>query len=173
MARHIELNPVSHMTIDTIGPPGQRTFYLQGSQGPDTVTLIIEKQQAAMLANSFESILDELARKYPSRAREAEQVWKDLRLREPVESLFRVGRMELGYSESLDRLVLVAYELVEEEAEEPNAVSFWLTRAQAETLIPHITEVVQAGRPICGNCGQPIDPEGHFCPKRNGGHAKA
>jgi uncharacterized repeat protein (TIGR03847 family) len=91
-----------------------------------------------------------------------------MRLREPVESLFRVGRMEMGYSEMLDRIVLVAYELVEEETEEPNVVSYWMTRAQVETLIPHIEEVVQAGRPICGNCGQPIDPEGHFCPKRNG-----
>jgi len=169
MARHIELNPVTHLTINTIGPPGQRTFYLQGSKGADTVSLIIEKQQAAMLAASFESLLAELAKQHPQPTRETqEQVWSDMRLREPVESLFRVGRMEMGYSEMLDRIVLIAYELVEEETEEPNVVSYWMTRAQVETLIPHIEEVVQAGRPICGNCGQPIDPEGHFCPKRNG-----
>jgi predicted amidophosphoribosyltransferase len=29
-------------------------------------------------------------------------------------------------------------------------------------------EIATRGRPICGNCGEPIDPEGHFCPKRNG-----
>jgi hypothetical protein len=28
--------------------------------------------------------------------------------------------------------------------------------------------LIKQGRPICGHCGQPIDPEGHFCPKRNG-----
>jgi len=171
MARHIELNPVSHMTVNTVGPPGQRTFYLQGTKGSDTVSLIIEKQQAAMLASSFDSLLGELARKQPAESRDPqEQVWMDLRLREPLEPLFRVGRMEMGYSESMDRVVLVAYELVDEEVEEPNAVSFWLSRSQVETLIPHIEEVVEAGRPICGNCGQPIDPDGHFCPKRNGGH---
>jgi uncharacterized repeat protein (TIGR03847 family) len=169
MARHIELNPVSHLTINTVGPPGQRTFYLQGTKGQDTISVIIEKQQAAMLATSFESLLGELAKKYPPPTRETqEQVWTDMRLREPLESLFRVGRMEMGYSEETDRVVLVAYELVDEEVEEPNVVSYWVTRAQVETLIPHIEEVVQAGRPICGNCGQPIDPEGHFCPKRNG-----
>jgi predicted amidophosphoribosyltransferase len=27
---------------------------------------------------------------------------------------------------------------------------------------------VAAGRPICSMCGQPIDPEGHFCPRKNG-----
>ena len=169
MARHIELNPVSQFTVNTVGPPGQRTFYVQGSKGPDTVSLIVEKQQAAMLATSFDSLLDELARRYPPISRETpQQVWTDLRLREPLEALFRVGRMEMGYSEDVDRVVLVAYELVDEEEEEPNAVSFWMNREQVEALIPHIEEVVQAGRPICGNCGQPIDPEGHFCPKRNG-----
>jgi uncharacterized repeat protein (TIGR03847 family) len=169
MARHIELNPVSHLTINTIGPPGQRVFYLQGSKGADTISLIIEKQQAAMLAASFESLLSELVKRHPQPTRETqEQVWTDMRLRQPVETLFRVGRMEMGYSEDQDRVVLVAYELVEEETEEPNAVSYWMTRTQAETLIPHIEEVVQAGRPLCGNCGEPMDPEGHFCPKRNG-----
>lgn len=169
MARHIELNPASHVTVNTVGPPGQRTFYLQGSRGADTVSLIIEKQQAAVLANSFDTLLTELARRNPPESREPkEQILTDLRLREPVQSLFRVGRMEMGYSESQDRVVLVAYELVDEEVEDPNAVSFWMTRAQVEALIPHIEEVVQSGRPICGNCGQPMDPEGHFCPKRNG-----
>lgn len=169
MARHIELNPVSHFTVNTVGPPGQRTFYVQGSKGPDTISLIVEKQQAAMLASSFDSLLDELARRYPPISRETpQQVWTDLRLREPMEALFRGGRMEMGYSEDLDRIVLVVYELVDEEVEEPNAVSFWMNREQVEALIPHIKEVVEAGRPVCGNCGQPIDPEGHFCPKRNG-----
>jgi uncharacterized repeat protein (TIGR03847 family) len=113
--------------------------------------------------------LSEVARQNPPKHRAAQgQLWTDLRLRQPIEALFRVGRMEMGYSESLDRVVLVAYELVDEEEEEPSAVSYWMTRAQAESLIPHIEQVVEAGRPICGNCGQPIDPEGHFCPKRNG-----
>ena len=169
MARHIELNPTTHVTINTIGPPGQRTFYLQGSHGADIISVTIEKQQAAILGNSFDTLLSELARRNPPETREPkEQILTDMRLREPVQSLFRVGRMEMGYSEPEDRVVLVAYELVDEDVEDPNAVSFWLTRAQVEALIPHIEDVVQAGRPICGNCGQPIDPEGHFCPKRNG-----
>lgn len=169
MPRHIELNPANHLTIGTIGPPGQRTFYIQGSKGANTISLTIEKEQAIMLAGSFESLLEELQKLNPQLAREGmEQIFIDLRLREPVESLFRVGNMGLGYSEEDDRVVLVAYELTEEEEEEPSAVSYWVTRAQISLLIPHIQEVVQAGRPICGNCGQPMDSEGHFCPHRNG-----
>jgi uncharacterized repeat protein (TIGR03847 family) len=90
-----------------------------------------------------------------------------MRLREPVEPLFRVGNIGLGYNEESHRIAIVAYELVDEE-EEPNVVSFWATGVQVQALIKHTLEVVKAGRPICGNCGQPIDVEGHFCPHRNG-----
>jgi uncharacterized repeat protein (TIGR03847 family) len=92
---------------------------------------------------------------------------QDMRLREPVEGLYRVGNMGLGYNESEDQIVLVAYELVDED-EDPDVVSFWATRAQMVALIKHTRKVVAAGRPICGNCGRPMDPQGHFCPNRNG-----
>jgi uncharacterized repeat protein (TIGR03847 family) len=75
--------------------------------------------------------------------------------------------MGLGYNEPMRRIVLVAYELVPEE-DEPSVVSFWATRAQVRSLIRQADSVVKAGRPICGNCGQPMDREGHFCPHRNG-----
>lgn len=169
MARHIELNPVHHLTVGTVGPPGQRVFYLQGSKGSDLVSLIIEKQQAAMLATSLESLLEELGDKL-RRGEAQDPIWTDMRLREPIEPLFRVGNLGLGYNDDAGRIVVVAYELVDEE-EEPNVVSFWVSREQIQSLIRHTTDVVKAGRPICGNCGQPIDPEGHFCPNRNG-HAK-
>lgn len=165
MAQHIELNPVSHLTIGTIGPPGQRVFYFQGSKGGDLVSLIIEKQQAALLASSLETLLKELD-EAPS-SDDKESIWTDMRLREPLEPLFRVGNIGLGYNEEVDRIAIVAYELVDED-EDASAVSFWASRAQVKALAKHAMEVVQAGRPICGNCGRPIDPEGHFCPNRNG-----
>jgi uncharacterized repeat protein (TIGR03847 family) len=166
VARHIELNPLTHLTIGTVGEPGERVFYLQGSKGSDLISLIIEKQQAAMLASSLESLLEELAEKY-SADEDREAVWTDMRLREPIEPLFRVGNLGLGHNEEVGLIVIVSYELVEED-EEPNVVSFWSTRTQGQSLVKHANDVVQAGRPICGNCGQPIDADGHFCPNRNG-----
>ncbi len=167
MARHIELNPATHLTIGTVGPPGQRTFYLQGSQGIQNTSLAMEKEQARVLASSFEALLAELGDKTPPSHSDTENLWMDMRLREPIEELFRIGNMGLGYNEDTDQIVLIAYELVEED-EDPNAVSFWTTRAHIRALAKHIEEIVKAGRPICGNCGQPIDKEGHFCPHRNG-----
>lgn len=168
MARHIELNPITHLTIGTIGQPGQRVFFLQGAQNSNLITLVIEKQQAIVVTNGFEELLAELQRKYPHAQRDTgESVWMDLRLREPVDPLFRVGNIGLGYNEETNRIILVAYELTEED-DESNFVSFWATRAQIQALIVHTKEVIQAGRPICGNCGQPMDADGHFCPRRNG-----
>ena len=168
MARHIELNPVSFLTIGTIGEPGERTFYLQGSGGNETISLTIEKEQAATLAANFESLLKELAEKHPTTPSEQEDtVWRDMRLKEPVQALFRVGNMGLGYNEETDQVVLVAYELVDED-DDPSIVSFWATRMQVQSLIQHTLDVVKAGRPICGNCGLPMDADGHFCPNRNG-----
>jgi uncharacterized repeat protein (TIGR03847 family) len=168
MAHQIDLNPTNHLTVGTVGPPGQRTFFLQGGRGAQTISLVIEKEQAALLGSSLESFLEELNRNHPLGTREsAEPVWMDMRLREPIEELFRVGNMGLGYSENDELVVLIAYELVEE-GEDPNVVSFWATRAQIQSLVKHIVEVVRQGRPICGNCGRPIDAEGHFCPQRNG-----
>lgn len=168
MASHIEVNPVTHLTIGAIGDPGHRTFYLQGRQSSQTISLIIEKEQASMLVSSFTSLLQELSEKHGSFNTEGQEpVWRDMRLQEPVQGLFRVGNMGVGYNEESDQVVLVAYELVEE-GTEPTVVSFWATRPQIETLVKHTEEVVKAGRPICGNCGAPIDVDGHFCPQRNG-----
>jgi len=175
MPRHIELNPVSHITIGTVGEPGNRTFYLQGSRrGRDLVTLTIEKQQAVMLASSLASLLKDVEEGGNGRPEPRTDAWmSDHRLREPLEPLFRVGNLGLGYSDEVDRVVIVAYELVagqEEEMDEEtqDVVSFWASREQIQALIPHIETTVKSGRPICGNCGSPIDASGHFCPRRNG-----
>jgi len=166
MASHIELNPVSQITVGTIGVPGQRTFFLQGSRGSQTISLAIEKEQARMLAESFAALIQELEKKFPEPDDDA-AVWTDMRLREPVDALFRVGNIGIGYNEDSNQIVLVTYELVDED-EEPNVVSYWVSRAQVQALVQHVYDVVKAGRPICGNCGKPIDATGHFCPHRNG-----
>ena len=55
-------------------------------------------------------------------------------------------------------------------AEEPGVVRFFCTRDQLRALGRWGVESAQRGRPICTQCGQPEEPEGHFCVKKNGGH---
>ncbi|MBI3942509.1 MAG: DUF3090 domain-containing protein [Chloroflexi bacterium] len=174
MARDvIDLNPVSRITVDAIGSPGRRVFYLQGRQGTTLVTLVCEKEQIRALARSIDELLTDLSRKHPDLALPKKVLGDDLSLEEPIEPRFRVGQMGLGYDEEQDLLVLVVQELQEEGSEEqPAVVRLWATRGQMLTLSHKGMETVNAGRPICPLCGRPIDPAGHFCPQRNG-HNKA
>ena len=63
--REIDLKPVTHITTDAIGQPGQRVFYLHGWQDERTVTLIVEKIQIQSLAVGVEQFLAEIHEKFP------------------------------------------------------------------------------------------------------------
>ncbi|MCZ7567747.1 MAG: DUF3090 domain-containing protein [Ardenticatenaceae bacterium] len=170
MAETYELNPASRITVGTIGQPGQRTFFLQGAEGLDVISLVIEKEQAQALAVALDQLLDELENRYDLPPARAETIsGTDLVLETPSEALFRVGQLGLGYDETTDQVMVAAQELLpEDEPLEPRIVRMWGTRAQMAALSRHAIDVVKGGRPICSLCGKPIDPEGHFCPRSNG-----
>lgn len=50
----------------------------------------------------------------------------------------------------------------------PDLLRVRLNLAMAEAFAREAQSVVQAGRPACPMCGQPLDPQGHLCPRRNG-----
>lgn len=164
-----DFKPVSRITIGTVGPPGQRIFLLQASQGTETITLKLEKEQARILASSTIELLEELDQKYPrTHSKIDEPLSSDLMLRDTLEPEFVVGQIGLGYDQDEDFIVLVVQEIEMEETPEPATARFWATRAQMKALSDHTMEVVNQGRPICPLCNSPIDPDGHFCPKSNG-----
>ena len=166
-----DLRPVDQITTDAIGPPGKRVFYLQARKGDDLVTLIIEKAQVQSLAVGVEEFLDDLAERRPDlEAADDSYLEADMKLDKPIDPAFRVGQLGIGYDEDADMMVLVAREiqLEDSQVENPAVARFWCSRSQIRSLCAWGLEVAQRGRPICGNCGQPIDPGGHFCPKRNG-----
>jgi uncharacterized repeat protein (TIGR03847 family) len=157
-----ELDPV-RFTTGAIGPPGERVFYLQGMQGSDVVSLRLEKQQVAALAQYLRGALSDLP------VIEADDVPTEMGLIEPVIAEWVVGTMAVAYEQGEDRIVLQADELVDEEAGEVGAhARFRLTRGQALAFCDHAESVVAAGRPPCPICGRPLDPDGHVCPRSNG-----
>jgi uncharacterized repeat protein (TIGR03847 family) len=175
-----DLDPVTRLTADAVGTPGQRTFYLQAASGADQVTLLVEKEQVRRLAESLESWLPELAADRPEDPEEARVAEAgELALSEPLEPDFRVGQLSLSYDPERDRVVVVATELLagdeqpEEEpapepAQEPQEVRLIVTRPQLRVLARHGSQVVARGRPLCPLCGNPLDPSGHVCPALNG-----
>lgn len=167
----IELRPVNHITTDAIGQPGKRVFYIQAWQNQRTITLIVEKLQIQSLAVGVEQFLSEVREKFPHLVEASADFTEDkMRIHPPVDPLFRVGEMGLGYDVDSDLVVLVARELLTEDRdpEDGNVVRFWCTRAQIRALARWGIEVAARGRPVCPQCGEPMEPEGHFCPKKNG-----
>ena len=165
----IELNPVDFITIGTIGPPGQRVFHLQAGQGDQLLTLIIEKEQASALAGGISALLQEIEDQFELKTSEVDDPTIDLDLREPILPAFRVAQMGLGYDSEQDRLVLIASELLlEDDSSDPRTARMTVSRVHMNALSEHTRKVVAGGRPICGNCGRPIDADGHFCPGSNG-----
>ena len=93
----------------------------------------------------------------------------DLDLVSPVVPEWVVGTLSVAYDDAEDRIILQADELVDEEAgEEGGHARFHLTRAQVVAYCNHAEELVASGRPPCPICGQPMDPDGHVCPRSNG-----
>lgn len=167
----IDLRPVTHITTDAIGQPGKRVFYVQGWQEEKTITLIIEKLQIQTLAVGVEQFLAEIQQKFPDMEDASSEYNEEMmHINPPVDPLFRVGEMGLGYDSENDLVVLIAREVVPEGGDpaDANAVRFWCTRSQVRAMCHWGIEVSARGRPLCPQCGQPMDAEGHFCPKKNG-----
>ena len=169
--QEFDLNPVSRLTTGAIGPPGQRVFYLQGRDESTLITLVVEKMQIQSLAAGLEQFLLELAQQYPDLPEAVgEYSESEMELEQPIDPAFRVGQLGLGFDRPTDRIVVVAHEIVveDQDPEQASVVRFWCSRSQLRALGRWGLEVAGRGRPICGNCGEPMDPQGHFCPRSNG-----
>jgi uncharacterized repeat protein (TIGR03847 family) len=158
-----EFETPDHFTAGTLGPPGQRVFYLQARGGGTLMTLKIEKEQVRALGEYLKRLLG----RFPAGAGES---IGDLTLLEPADAVWSVGTIGVGYDKERDRVIVEAQEQVEEEegGEEPAMARFNITRAQAAAFAERADTLIKAGRPICPLCSGPIDPGGHVCPRSNG-----
>ena len=178
----LEFDPPDRFVAGTVGPPGQRTFFLQASAGSRLASVSLEKQQLSTLADRVNDLLDDFA------AGEAAEVvaeaFEDIDpLATPIEDEFRVGTMSLGW-DAERRVVIVECHKGQEdlvvdeqgeptlEPEQPGALETVLRvviePARARAFARRCTKVVAAGRPPCPFCGGPLDPIGHICPRANG-----
>jgi len=114
MSASFAFDAPDHFTVGAVGQPGKRTFYLQGRQAETLVTLKCEKEQVGALAEYVAGLLVRLKTMDRPAA-------KDMPLLEPVDSLWDVGAVGVGYDEQADRILVVANEAVEEATTEDEA----------------------------------------------------
>ncbi|MHA7179872.1 DUF3090 domain-containing protein [Arthrobacter sp. MDB2-24] len=165
------------VVVGTIGVPGARTFYLQVRTGKQIVSIAMEKQQSAQLAEKIDEILDQLItldgnpfsvpRTTPIELVDNDQL-------EAVQEQFRTGVMSLGWDPTTAQIVIEAYpitevdeedddELLHDDADAAEMLRVRMPVGTARAFAKRAREVVGAGRPICPLCGYPIDADGHIC----------
>ncbi|MFM9106500.1 MAG: DUF3090 family protein [Chloroflexota bacterium] len=152
--------------VEALGQPGQRRFRLRALIGGETWVAWREKHQVQALGLALEQMLEQ-SPDGPGLASSGGAIAL-AEFDTETRRQFRVGRMELGYDERTDRLVIIAHDVNETDVEADPALTCRLTREQATDLSAEAAAVVAAGRPRCTMCGAPMGPGPHACPQQNG-----
>lgn len=179
MAAHIyQFDSPERFIAGTVGRPGDRSFFLQVRDSTRLITVLLEKEQVAVLADRVDSMLDEIVRRSGEQAQPAvASNVDDLDpLDQPIVEEFRVGAMTLSWDNDAERVIVAAYAVGEEETEPPDdpedsdrdVMVVRLSGLEARAFVKRAQAVVSAGRPPCPLCSLPLDPQGHICPRQNG-----
>ena len=170
MSVYYDFDEVDAFTVGAVGQPGSRVFFLQARRGTVRVTVKCEKQQASAIADYLRRVLNDLPDPTDKPVPSA------MELTTPVDAVFVLGPVGLGYDRTTDRVLVQLEEVVdvdeegepiEDEDDDRGHLRVFLTRAQAAAFCERTDAVVSAGRPACRWCTQPMNPDGHVCPRMN------
>ena len=184
MGEIIELDDVDSLGTGAVGTPGKRAFYIQARTENAQLTVLVEKEQVALLATEAVAFLDRIADDYPESPAAVPD--SDTKLREPTVPLFRARLIGLGFDPERSRVLIELRERADEDEDEDNedddlemlsednddeddgyVARIYATRAQVRAMAARGAEAVAGGRPACPLCDMPMDPSGHICPRWN------
>lgn len=178
-------DPPERFVTGTVGEPGSRTFFLQARSGARLVSVSLEKQQVAALAERVDELLDDVmsSDQHASVIPAVAPLGLDdtAPLEQPIEEEFRAGTMTLSWDPADERVVIevfpfseaavVSPDQLDEDIIEPEPDEVLVVRLPpglARAFVKRSEQVLEAGRPSCPFCGNPIDPDGHLCVRANG-----
>ena len=184
MADSIDLEHIDALATGAVGEPGQREFFIQARTASTQLTVLVEKEQVALLATEAVAFLDRIAADFPE---DDDPVLPQqmVSLKEPTVPLFRARLIGLGFDPDRERVLIELREQASDEDEEeatPAAgeaddtlgdepegyvARIYATRSQVRAMAAHGAAAVAAGRPPCPLCDMPMDPAGHRCPRWN------
>ncbi|MFO1536743.1 MAG: DUF3090 family protein [Actinomycetota bacterium] len=188
----IEFHSVDALGAGAVGEPGRRAFYLQARSEAAQLTVLVEKEQVALLAAEAIAFLDRIKDEYPEEPLTVPVEFAELR--EPTVPLFRARLIGLGFDPERELVLIELRERAEDDGDDgdddddlgdddeadragiptrPEAdgedgfvARIYATRPQVRAMAARSAVVVAAGRPPCDLCGQPRD-SGHRCPRWN------
>ncbi len=113
MSDDFDLRNPETFVAGTVGPPGQRIFFLQASEAGHVVSLKLEKGQIWALANLLSELLEGESYEGPAVA-VGELV-------EPVTAAWTVGRLATGMDTEGKIIVVIADEIDDDDGDDPEA----------------------------------------------------
>ena len=178
MRRVFEFDDPQRFVVGTVGQPGERQFFIQAVKAQRVTTVALEKNQAQVLADGLDRILDELHRSGASVPLLPPGDLDLEPLTAPIDPEFSAYSMGLAWNEGDHKLVLEIHDEdtegsdipeVEEDSDSgPDCLRVRLSPLQARAFVERTMRVVAAGRKPCPFCQLPLDPTGHICPRSNG-----
>jgi uncharacterized repeat protein (TIGR03847 family) len=133
----IELETVDSLGAGAVGDPGEREFFLQARTESAQLTVLVEKEQVALLATEAVAFLDRIAEDYPEEPVEPrEPAVRQAGLREPTVPLFRARLIGLGFDPERQMVLIELRERSSEDEEEGEALA-----PQAEEAPPDLPDL--------------------------------
>ncbi len=133
----IELETVDSLGAGAVGDPGEREFFLQARTESAQLTVLVEKEQVALLATEAVAFLDRIAEDYPEEPVEPrEPAVRQAGLRQPTVPLFRARLIGLGFDPEREMVLIELRERSSEDEEDGEALA-----SQAEDAAPDLPDL--------------------------------
>jgi uncharacterized repeat protein (TIGR03847 family) len=147
----IELETVDSLGAGAVGDPGEREFFLQARTESAQLTVLVEKEQVALLATEAVAFLDRIAEDYPEEgASVPEPVVRQAGLREPTVPLFRARLIGLGFDPERELVLIELRERSSDDEDEGEAL-----KSETEATGADLPDLPEAGTAVA----EPTDEE--------------
>lgn len=168
-------DPPERFVAGTVGPPGNRTFFLQARSGTRITTVSVEKIHVQAISDRISDLL-EATGSLPAISLAADNE----PLETPFEDEFRVTTVALSWDHDRAVVVIECHDRDPDDEEELaqareaglpadiQSMRVSLPPAMAGEFVRRCKALISAGRPPCPFCGGALDPTGHICPRANG-----
>ena len=138
-------DPPERFVTGTVGEPGSRTFFLQARSGTRVVSVALEKQQVAALAERVDELLDEVMGSETSTAVIPAVAPLGLQdtdpLEQPIDEEFRAGTMTLSWDPDDERIVIEVFPYTEAAVVSPEQVDQDFEEPEPDRSEEHTSEL--------------------------------
>ena len=166
----LDFGVVESISAQALGQAGRRTFCITLSSFYGKAMVWVEKEQLLEFAIAIKQLISTTTPPNLPKSYKSDDI-ESISKKSPE---FKASEIRLGYDQDTALFMIEAagIELMSnsDPEESRTVLIFGISRQLADELSDQSLQVVAAGRAKCPLCHEPIDPDGHICPKSNGHH---